>query len=388
MAKKKIVRIIARLNVGGPAINAVLLTDGLREDFGSTLVSGKIGEHEGDMSYLAREKGINPVIVKGLGREVAPVRDVKSFRKIYRLIKAERPAIVHTHTAKAGALGRLAAILLHVPVKVHTFHGHTFSGYFGPVKSKIYIWIERILACFTDRIIAVGDNVKDELCNKFRIAPNDKIEVVNLGFDLDRFLASEATSSRLRQELGIADDCYVVGIVGRLESVKNHRMFFDAIRILKDRHPTLKAKFLVVGDGQLRYNLKSYVSGLGIEKDVVFLGWRRDLDNIYAGCDLICLTSLNEGTPVSLIEAQASGKAVVATDVGGVRDVVLNGKTGILVGPGDTAGFAEAVLGLLLNEEKRRNFGLAGRERAAERFSKTRLIEDTRKLYEELLEKK
>jgi len=385
MKKIKILRIIARLNIGGPAINAILLTEGLSDDFESVLATGQVSPEEGDISYLAKEKAIEPVFIQGLGRQISWLNDIKSFWAIFKLIRKEKPDILHTHTAKAGLLGRLAATLAGVPIKVHTFHGHIFCGYFSPAKSTLFIWIERFLAIFTERIITVGQAVKEELCSRFKIASEDKIEVLHLGFELDKFLACQQQEGRLKDELNIPQDCFLVGIVGRLTAVKNHRMFLDAASKLLSQ---LSAKFLIIGDGELRSDLECYARQLGIEQDVIFLGWRRDLDVIYAGLDVVCLTSLNEGTPVSLIEAQASGRPAVSTDVGSVRDVVKNGTTGILVKSEDTDAFSRAIAELLKDKQRRNTFGVNAKEAAKIKFSKKRLIQDTESLYQRLLEEK
>ncbi len=384
----KIMRIIARLNIGGPAINAILLTEGLSKEFESVLVTGQIGSQEGDISYLAHEEKIFPVVIEGLGRDIRWLGDIMGLWKIFYLIKKEKPCIVHTHTAKAGTLGRCAAILAGVPVKVHTFHGHIFNSYFSPAKTKCFIWIERFLARFTDRVIAVGERVKEELCNKYKIAPADKVKVIRLGFDLEKFLKCEKHKGKLRYELNIIQYCYLVGIVGRLVPIKGHKMFLDAARELKIRNEELKIKFIIVGDGELRRELEEYAKAIGLADDVIFLGWRRDLDVIYADLDIVCLTSLNEGTPVSLIEAQASGKPVVATDVGGTRDIVVDGNTAILVKSEDSEGFAKVIEELLNNEQKRIDFGMRGREIVKDKFSKDKLINNMEDLYNKLLQEK
>ena len=400
----KIVRIIARLNIGGPARNAVLLAEGFNGDgFKTCLVAGSPEIAEGDMSYFALEKGIKPVIINELTRSISPLKDIKALWEIYRIIKKEQPDIVHTHTAKAGTLGRIAAILYNIPLtltlspkgrgckkvlSVHTFHGHVFDGYFGSMATKVFIAIERLLARFTTKVVAVSNSVANDVSMRYNITPKEKIEVIPLGFDLGRFLKAGENRGKLKKELGLPSDVLLVGIVGRLVPIKNHKMFLDVAKKLTAQSSQLKAKFIIVGDGELRDDLENYAAELGIKDKVIFLGWRRDLENIYADLDVVCLTSLNEGTPVSLIEAMASARPVVATDVGGVRDIVKNGGNGLLVSSGDVLGFSKALFKMLEDREKRLEMGRRGREFVAENFTKERLIEDMKSLYEGLLIKK
>jgi len=394
----KIVRIIARLNIGGPARNAALLSEGFP---GTVLVCGEAAKSEGDMMYLAAKKGIKPIIVKELGRELSWKDDWEAFWKIYKIIKQEKPDIIHTHTAKAGALGRMAGMLYNLsrcnlsrcvggtPVPptqrdrfkarlVHTFHGHVFHGYFGRFKTLFFIWVERVLALFTDKIITVSGNLKKELVEKFKIAPESKISVIELGFELD-----ELFKLPLRENSGTIN----IGIVGRLVPIKNHKMLFKIAKQLYNSCHAPFVKLVVVGDGELRGELERYTRELGIKDIVEFRGWVKDLKAIYEGLDIVVLTSLNEGTPVSLIEAMAAGRPVVATRVGGVPDIVQDGRNGYLAEPENENDFSQKLLDLINNPEKRRKFGEYGRVIVKERFSKERLIKDTERLYNNLLQK-
>ena len=382
--KTKVLTIIARLNIGGPAIISILLTTGLgKKRFDSILVTGIIGEGEGDMSYLAEQYGVKPFIIPELGREISWKSDLVTLWKLIRLIRREKPDIIHTHTAKAGTLGRIAGILTGVPCKVHTFHGHVFNNYFGPFKTKVFIWIERILARFTDRIIVISQLQYDELCHKIKIAPPNKFSIIRLGFDLTEFLNSDAHRGKLRRELNISEDTLLVGIVGRLTAIKNHALFIKSAKKVSEK--IANVKFIVVGGGELEPEMKELVVSLGIQDKVIFLSWRRDMPAIYADMDLAVLSSLNEGTPVTLIEAMASGKAVVSTAVGGVPDIVLDGQTGILVPFGDEEGFADAIVNLLEDAEKRKQFGELGREFVNANYTKERLCADIERLYLDLL---
>lgn len=390
MKKIKVVRVIARLNIGGPAIHTILLTDGLNKDkFDSLLVCGTIAKDEGDMLYYARARNVVPYIIPELRRELNPLNDAIAFLKIYKLIRRENPDIIHTHTAKAGTLGRLAGIFYNLLAArriklIHTFHGHVFEGYFGRFKTRLFIFIERFLAYFNSKIITVSSAVKEELVSS-RISSEAKIEVIPLGLELDRFL-----------ELPLKETgrCLNIGIVGRLVPIKNHRLFLEgAAKVIRD-NPAPDLRFKIIGDGELRAELEEFARKLNLSSAVEFSGWQKDLSGVYANLDIVCLTSINEGTPVSLIEAMASGKAVAATDAGGVKDLLgenLNEpeaafsarKRGVMARSGDADSFAGALSFLVRNEEIRKKMAAAGREFVREKFAKKRLIKDIERLYEQ-----
>ena len=399
MRRVEVLRIIARLNIGGPAIHTILLTAGLNNAgshqqgaeglaFESTLVTGVEGEYEGSMLAMATAKGVEPIIIPQLRRNIDPVGGLVTLVKLYRLMRREKPHIVHTHTATAGIVGRLAARLAGVPVVLHTFHGHVLRGYFGPLVSKALVWMERFLAHLSDRIVTVSEGQRRELA-EYGVAPLQKITVVPLGFELEALLACETHRGELRRELGLADDRNshkLVGIVARLVPIKNHHLFLQAAQIVAEAVP--QARFLVVGDGELRGELEACASELGLNERVIFTGWRRDLPRVYADLDVVALTSINEGTPVSLIEAMAAGVPVVATAVGGVPEVVVSGETGYLVEDGDEKALAEAITELLMDSEKAKGMGNAGREAAYPRFAAQTLIANVEGLYDELLRQK
>ena len=387
--KIKIVRIITRLNIGGPAIHTVLLSEALNKDgYKDVLVCGSVSESEGDMAYFAKEKGIRPLIVAEMQRDISPWNDLKAFFKIYSILKKEKPDIVHTHTAKAGTLGRLAAILAGVPVRIHTLHGHVLDGYFSPLKAKAFLLIERFLALFTDRIVTVSESVKDDVVKRLKVAGYSKCVVIPLGFELDRFLECEKRKGLFRKELALDEETILIGMVGRLVPIKNHRMFLNAARIVKDNAKGRKIKFLVIGDGELKDELKALTETLGLTEDVIFTGWVKELAIVYADLDIVALTSLNEGTPVSLIEALASAKAVIATDVGGVRDIVIDNKTGILTKSDEPSEFANRLSELLRDKFIMAELGAGGRKFVKDAFRKDRLVRDIEDLYEECLKAK
>jgi GT2 family glycosyltransferase/glycosyltransferase involved in cell wall biosynthesis len=324
----KVLRIIARLNIGGPAIHVSLLTRGLNpERFTSLLVTGSISRDEGDMSYLVEPRNVALLHIPELQREIRFIPDIKTLLKLLKLIIREKPDIVHTHTAKAGTIGRLAVILYNAlffkNVKtVHTFHGHVFQDYFGPLKSGLFLYVEKVLAKGTDAIIAISKSQRQELSETFGIAPARKIKHVNLGFDLAPFLSSSASKGEFRKEIGVDEETVLIAVIGRLVPIKNHKMFFDAAKILVDWQMGKSLKFLVIGDGELRDSLERYVDQQGLKEYVCFCGWIRDIHYAFADLDILALTSLNEGTPVSIIEAMASSVPVIATDAGGVRDLL------------------------------------------------------------------
>lgn len=385
----KLLRIITRLNIGGPAIHTILLSSTLNKNgYKDILICGKVSESEGDMIYLARDKGLDPITVPTLGRDISFKKDVQAFISLYSIIRKEKPDIIHTHTAKAGALGRLAAIFAGVPVKIHTFHGHVFDGYFNPFRAKLFIFIERFLALFTDKVIAVSDSVKDDIVNRLKVAKNSKSTVIPLGFELEKFLRCEAKKGIFRKKIGLSDDALLVGIVGRLVPIKNHRMLLDVARTILNKNSNLNIKFLIVGDGELKNILMVYTKKLNLENHVIFTGWIEDLASVYADLDVVALTSLNEGTPVSLIEAMASAKPVIATAVGGVRDLISEDKNGLLANSNDAEDFSKKLLKLLEDNDMRLKFGIHGRGFVKEKYSKNRLVADIENLYKECLKEK
>jgi glycosyltransferase involved in cell wall biosynthesis len=375
----KIVRIIARLNVGGPAIHVVLLTARLRaRGYETILVKGTEAPSEGDMLDFARDLDVRPVVLPQLGREIRWWDDVMAFWNLLTLIRRERPDIVHTHTAKAGLLGRIAAWLAGVPLVVHTFHGHVFQGYFSPARTRIFVALERWLARRTHRLVAVSERVRDEVLAR-GIGRPERFHVVPVGLDLQRFAECDPRRGQLRVELRLPPQAPLVGIVARLVPIKRHELFLAAAAAVATRMPS--CRFLVVGDGERRHALEGMARELGITDRVLFLGWRRDLERIYADLDVAVLTSANEGSPVSLIEAMASGVPVVGPRVGGVPDVIDDGVSGIVVPPGDAAPVAEAIVRLLGDVELRRKMGAAARERALRLYGADRLVADITALY-------
>ncbi|MCK4486041.1 MAG: glycosyltransferase [Desulfobacterales bacterium] len=468
--KIKVLRMIARLNIGGPAIHVALLADGLDPTrFQSTLIAGEVSPQEGDMSYIIDGSDGKPIMIPELQRELSLVKDVQSFLGFLRILDQEKPDIVHTHTAKAGAIGRTAVfvhnfIYRRKVLAVHTFHGHVFRGYFGKLKSVFFTWAERMLAKITDCIIAISESQKSELCGNYHIAPASKFRVIPLGFDLAPFLtckaetyqksalvewssgrvvesygqksadnsgsevdstqfsnsgesnkmarppsalpvrlASQSVAGRPQANAGRASPEWKIGIVGRLVAIKNHKMFLKSAKIFLNQNPHIRAQFLIVGDGELRDDLMAYCQQERLSNHVVFCGWRRDLQKVYADLDILALTSINEGTPVSIIEAMACSVPIISTDAGGVRELISDFgfrnseleegefevcERGILVKQGDAEGLAEGLKYLVENHTRMKK-EMSGRARlfVEENFSKKRLLRDIESLYLELMGK-
>lgn len=400
----KIIRIIARLNVGGPARHVVWLTRELNEaGHESLLLAGTVPEGEEDMSYFAAEHGVAPVYIPEMSRELSP-KDVVSLWKVLRLVWRERPDVIHTHTAKAGTIGRVAGLLYRLfsrrPVKlIHTYHGHVFHSYYGRGKTKMFLLIEKTLARLaTDRIIAISAQQKSEINERFGVGRAEKFAVVPLGIDLAPFAASGAKKEVLRAEIGAAPNELLVGFVGRLTEIKNIPLFLRAAKLCAESQSGAEEKpplkFLVIGDGHLRAGLEREARALGLEKSVLFLGNRTDADVFYAGLDVVALTSLNEGTPLSLIEAMAAGRAVIATAVGGVVDLLGEAveekdgyavcERGLRVAANDAQGFADGLRRLAADDRLRRELGERGRRFIETSYSKERLVRDIERLYREL----
>jgi glycosyltransferase involved in cell wall biosynthesis len=444
LSKIKVLRIIARLNIGGPAINTIILSRYMeRLGYETLLAAGQVGPDEGDMSYMAEAEGVKPVILAKLGRRLKPLNDLFALFTILRSIFNFRPHIVHTHTAKAGAVGRAAASVYNGVQSfkfkvqswvhrlsrgsfnntqdsiindrckvVHTFHGHVLEGYFSKLKSSLFQLIEKILAKFTDVIVVVSERQKDELCTRFGIGRPEQYRVIPLGLDFGLIENTSESKGKLRAELGLKENGHIlVGIVGRLTPIKNHRLFLESVSLLLRKKKNKGTLFLIVGDGELHEELKEGSKGLGLEERVIFTGWIRELESLYADLDVLALTSNNEGTPVAAIEALAAGVPVIATDVGGVRELISEMGTrppergnlchggmvevgegefevcerGVLVKKGDVEGFAKGLNYLLENPKVRKEIGARGRKYALAHHTIDKLVSNMDMLYRSLL---
>ena len=399
----KVVRIIARLNVGGPAKHVVWLTAGLEEaGYRSLLVAGTVPEGEEDMSYFAEQTGVTPLYIPEMSREIS-VKDAITTWKLFRLLLREKPDIVHTHTAKAGTVGRVAGffyrwltpgVLLGRPRAckfVHTYHGHVFHSYYGRLRTQTFLTIEKLLArLITDRLVVVSEQQREEIGQIFRVGRADQIRVIRLGLDLSVFSNYASRRAGFRQELGIDDDVTLVGIVGRLTEIKNHEMFLQTAA----RVSLPNVRFVVVGDGALRETLEQQARSLGLERKVIFAGGRKDPEYFYPALDICALTSRNEGTPLTLIEAMANARPVIATLVGGVVDLLGNVaedgrykicERGIGVQAGDEEAFAAGLARLIEDKDLQNQLGRKGFEFVEQNYRKERLLEDIKDLYGQLL---
>jgi glycosyltransferase involved in cell wall biosynthesis len=376
--------------MGGPALHVAYLSAGLKpRGYETTLVAGSVSPGEQSMSYVADEYGVEVTLIPHLHREISPVRDLLATFRLAKMIREQRPQILHTHTAKAGAIGRLAAVLAgkaRPPVVVHTFHGHVLRGYFGPLRTAFFKTLERILARVADVLIAVSPEVRDDLV-ALKVAPKAKFEVIRLGIELDeRVAAAEEARRSTRRIMGVPDERFLVGWIGRMTGVKRGPDVLRAFKKLRDQG--VDAMLCMVGDGPERDELEELAGELGLMHDTLFAGYQEDVGPFFAAFDAFVLPSANEGTPVTAIESLASGCPVVATRVGGVPDVVEDGVDGILVNVGDLDALAGALSRLAADPELRRQMGEAGRQRVLPRYAVERLIDDVDGLYRRLLERK
>jgi glycosyltransferase involved in cell wall biosynthesis len=384
----RVLRVIARLNIGGPAIQAISMTRMLRgRGYETTLVRGSEEPDEGSMDHLAERLDVRPLRVPSLRRNPG-WHDVRALAALVGIVARERPRIVHTHAAKAGTLGRVAAILApgrSERVLVHTFHGHSLSGYFSSPTARVYLAIERFLARRTDRLIAVSEEVRDDLV-ALGVAPAERFEVIRLGFDLAPFTVGEPERSRrgaaVRAELGIPEDARLVTLIARLVPIKRVDRFLRVARRLADREDV---RFLIVGDGELREELLAGGDARALGERVTWAGFRRDMPDVCFSSDVVVLTSDNEGTPVSLIEALAAATPVVSTNVGGVASVVRDGQTGLLADRDDDKGLADAIARLLDDAQTAEQLAAEGQRHALRTFDQQRLVDGLDGLYRRLL---
>lgn len=389
----RILRIINRFNLGGPTYNAAYLTKYLPPEYETMLLGGMKDETEDSSQFIVENLGITPTVLHEMHREINIFNDAAAYRKIKKIIAEFKPDIVHTHASKPGALGRWAAHQMNVPVIIHTFHGHVFHSYFNPAKTKFYKSLERKLAKVSTRIIAISEKQKEELSIEHGICPAKKIEVIPLGFDLNRFQNGIAKKREVfREEFSLAEDDIAVSIVGRLVPIKNHELYLDSMKWVKERI-NRRLKGFIVGDGESRAHLESYCTEIGLtyssdsedDVDIYFTSWVKNVDFVNSGSDIIALTSKNEGTPVSLIEAQAGNRAIVSTRVGGIEDVVIPDETALLSDPNNTEAFQQNLLRLASDDDLRRELGERGWPFVKDKFHYERLACDVAALYERLL---
>jgi len=391
----RILQIVNRLNLGGITYNAASITARLRPEHETMLVAGMKDDQEESSEFMLNNLGLEAVYIPDMRREINLKADYKAYKHLLKIIREFKPDVVHTHAAKAGILGRLAARRAGVKVIVHTFHGHVFHSYFGKFKTRFFLEIERFLARLSHGIIAISELQKKELCEIYKVCACEKIHIVELGYDLYPF-QNDVKKKRadFRNKYDVADDVILVGMIGRLVPIKNITLFIDCWKDLVKVNG-FKIKAFIIGDGEQRFDLQEHCRKLGLkistpenqdnDVNLVFTSWIHQIDWAMAGIDILALTSLNEGTPASLIEAQAAGKPIVSSKVGGIANIVIEGETAFLVEAGDKKAFTQTLQKLIQDADLRDRMKLAGPQFALNRFHYQRLTEDIRTLYNKLL---
>lgn len=393
----KVLRIINRFNLGGPTYNVAYLSKYMSDDFETLLVGGAKDDTEESSDFIINNLGLKPIIVEEMLREIDLKNDYAAYKKIKKIIREFKPDIVHTHASKAGTLGRLAASSCDVPIIIHTFHGHVFHSYFGKLKTLFYKTIERYLAKKSTVIIAISEIQKKELVEIHKICKAEKVKVIPLGFDLSKFQENILEKRKsFRTKYNLDEDEIAISIIGRLVPIKNHTLFLEAIKIVSEK-TSKKIRAFIIGDGEERQNIESKATELGIsfidgtktnkKSLLTFTSWIKEIDIALAGSDIIVLTSLNEGTPVSLIEAQAANKPIVSTNVGGIENIVLPDKTAFLCENNNLKEFSEALLKLIEDNQLRITMSEKGWNHVKEKFHYTRLVKDLENLYNQLTKK-
>ncbi len=387
----KVLRIINRFNLGGPTYNVAYLSKYMSSDFETLLVGGAKDESEESSDFIVENLGLKPIIVEEMLREINIKNDFLAYKKLKKIIQEYKPDIVHTHASKAGTLGRLAASACGVPIIIHTFHGHVFHSYFGKLTTIFYKNIERYLARKSTAIIAISEIQKQELVEIHKICKAEKVHVIPLGFDLSRFQENiNEKRKAFREKYNIDDDEIAISIIGRLVPVKNHALFLKALKTVSEK-TSKKIRAFIIGDGEARQEIEELAKRLNIdfvdvtksrEKALLtFTSWIKEIDVALAGSDVVALTSFNEGTPVSLIEAQAANKPIVSTNVGGIENVVISNETALLCENDNLHEFSKALLTLIENDELRKSMSEKGWTHVREKFHFTRLVSDMEKLY-------
>jgi glycosyltransferase involved in cell wall biosynthesis len=393
----KVLIIVNRFNIGGQVSNAAIIAKHLPSNYETMIIGGDKEPGEDSSLFWLEEMGLKPIVLSEMKRSLSVKEDRKAFKKIKELIAEFKPDIVHTHSAKAGGVGRLAAKAMKVPIIIHTYHGHVFHSYFGKAKTSFYKNMERYLARISSKIIVLSKEQQREITEEHTICHASKTIIIPLGFDFSKFTTNQVEKRQsFREKYRIDKETVCVGIIGRLTAIKNHHFFIDALEnVLKQT--SNKIKFFIIGDGELMNELQTYCSSKNLEIEtpekensnasVVFTSWIKEVDWALAGLDIVALTSKNEGTPVSLIEAQASGKPVVSTNVGGVKDIVEENVTGLLSAVKDIDTFTLNLFNLIEDKTLRESMSNKGQEVVLKQFGYTRLIRDIDTLYTTLLDK-
>lgn len=387
--KIKVVRIINRFNLGGPTFNATFLTRFLSDEFETTLIGGVPDKGETNSLHILKEYGIKPIVLPEMSRAINISKEYRAYKKIKKILKEIQPDIVHTHASKAGLLGRMAAFSLRIPVVVHTFHGHVFHSYFGKFKTTFFKQIERYLAKKSTGIIAISALQKHELADVHKIVNQEKIKVIPLGFDLQKFQEGRIEKREaVRAQYKLSDDEVAITIIGRLAPIKDHDYFLNVIEEVLKQTPQ-EIKVFIVGDGSEKNHIEDRVNKLNeaYPNRIMMTSWILDIATFIQGMDIVCLTSKNEGTPVSLIEAQAAGVPVISTDVGGVRDAMEDGKSGFVVKRENIETYIKNLRLLIEDDKLREKISIFGQKNATEKFGYQRLVLEMEDYYKELLKR-
>ncbi len=344
------------------------------------IITGRTVEPHEDLTTYTARTGVSVTVLDSLRRELEPKQDLKALLSLRKLIRREKPQIIHTNSSKGGIIGRIAARMNRTPVIVHSPHGHIFYGYYGKVKTSAFIRMERWAARFTDRITNLtGPGREDHI--RLRIAAPDKFIVIPAGIDLEKFSNSARSRSEVRSELGLTDNAVVVGWVGRMADIKNPMLLIETAALLKGREDL---RFLMVGAGDRYDSVRRRVEALGLSEKFRFTGHREDVPDLLAAMDIYILTSSNEGLGRSILEAQAAGLPVIATDVGGVPEIIEDGVSGLLIPPSQAQSAAEAVLKLADNVALRGKI-VSGANSRLQIFSLEKTLDEIDNLYQEML---
>lgn len=391
--KIRVLRIANRLNIGGPTYNVCYLTKFLGVDFETLLIAGQEDNSEGSSLYIAQEMGLKPKIIPSMKRSIHPIRDRKAYKEVRKVIREFKPHIVHTHAAKAGAIGRYAAYKEGVPLIIHTYHGHVFHSYFSALKTSFFLAVERYLGKKSHGLIAISPLQKKELSKTFKVAPASKFDVVPLGFNLDRFFMNmDVKRASFRKEWLINDKTMTIGVVGRLVPIKNHEFFLHGF-VRAKKKITKFVQVYFIGDGETKQFLMDLCNKLGLtfnshpcpHSDIIFTSWIADIDRALAGLDLVCLTSKNEGTPVSLIEASCAGKPFISTNVGGIRDILSDPSQGVVLEDNSTDSFEKELVRAVNQFNPGEIVPMAVRQKVADRFGYKQLCASMSEVYYRLL---
>jgi len=376
MKRLKLLNIITRLNVGGASIHVVNITYGLQDFCDSMLVSGQLGPHESDMAYYAEKYNVPVTYIKHMKRELSLISDTMAFFQLFALIRREKPDIVNTHLSKAGILGRVAAFLVGVPSVYHTFHGKYYKGDFSKNKKRFFVFIEKILAKITTKIIAPSNNDKQELITH-GIAKTEKIVVIRLGFDFSNFVATQREKFKFREQYAIPRSSLVIALIGRITHDKNPHLFVEIASHFKEKD----IYFPIIGDGDLREPIQNDISIRELQGKAFITGFIKDLRPVYADVDIVLVTSFSESTCIVLVEAMANGKIVISTDVGGMADYIENGVNGFLLNDNNAESFVEIINNVIENKIDILTISKNAQRTALEMFSLKRLVKEMTNLY-------